>query len=105
MGQNLDKMSEEELQTVISDAEKLLKQKQSEKKKEVLAEIQRLAASINVKVEISSGESRKSLKGSKVPPKYRNPDDASQQWTGRGVKPKWLQEKLAGGKKLEDFLI
>jgi DNA-binding protein H-NS len=40
-----------------------------------------------------------------VAPKYRNPKNAAQTWAGRGIKPKWLEQELAGGAKLEDFLI
>jgi DNA-binding protein H-NS len=46
-----------------------------------------------------------SLKGRKVPPKYRNPDDSSQTWAGRGATPRWLASLLAKGRKLEDFAI
>jgi DNA-binding protein H-NS len=42
--------------------------------------------------------------GSKVAPKYRNPDDG-QTWSGRGVHPRWLAAHLAAGRKIEDFLI
>jgi DNA-binding protein H-NS len=41
-------------------------------------------------------------KGSKVAPKYRNPKDADQTWTGRGRRPNWLVE--AGG-DMRRFLI
>ncbi|MFT4247912.1 MAG: H-NS histone family protein [Pseudomonas sp.] len=41
----------------------------------------------------------------KVPPKYRNPANAKETWTGRGKQPRWLAELTAKGKKLEDFLI
>jgi len=40
-----------------------------------------------------------------VAPKYRNPQNAAQTWAGRGIKPKWLEQELAGGARLEDFLI
>lgn len=40
-----------------------------------------------------------------VAPKYRNPKNAAQTWAGRGIKPKWLEQELAGGAKLDDFLI
>lgn len=43
--------------------------------------------------------------GSKVPPKYRNPADPEQTWTGRGKQPRWLAAEVAKGKKVEDFLI
>ena len=41
-------------------------------------------------------------KGSKVAPKYRNPKDPSQTWTGRGRRPLWIAK--AGG-DMERFLI
>ena len=44
-------------------------------------------------------------KGRKVAVKYANPDDASQTWTGRGRKPRWLAAKLKSGDKIEKFLI
>jgi len=44
-----------------------------------------------------------SLKGRKVPPKYRN--RSGETWAGRGAKPKWLVEALKKGKKMDDFLI
>jgi DNA-binding protein H-NS len=40
-----------------------------------------------------------------VAPKYRNPGDASQTWTGRGRQPAWVAEALAGGARLEDLAI
>lgn len=38
-------------------------------------------------------------------PRYRNPDDHDQTWTGRGKQPEWLRQQIANGKNLEDFLI
>ena len=53
-----------------------------------------------------SGSGRGSaLKGKKVKPKYRNPADRSETWTGRGLKPRWMVAAMKGGKKLEDFAI
>jgi DNA-binding protein H-NS len=40
-----------------------------------------------------------------VSPKYRNPDNASETWSGRGRKPRWLEERLAKDAPLEDFVI
>jgi DNA-binding protein H-NS len=37
-------------------------------------------------------------------PKYSNPDNPEQTWSGRGHQPKWLKEALAAGKTLEAFL-
>lgn len=40
-----------------------------------------------------------------VAPKYRNPDDASETWTGRGRKPRWVEAFLDAGNNLEDVAI
>ncbi len=40
----------------------------------------------------------------KVAAKYRNPETGDT-WTGRGLKPKWLQQALAEGKSLDEFLL
>jgi DNA-binding protein H-NS len=42
---------------------------------------------------------------SKSAPRYANPDDLSQTWTGRGRKPNWLVARLKRGAKLDDFAI
>jgi DNA-binding protein H-NS len=40
-----------------------------------------------------------------VVPKYRNPDDASETWSGRGKQPRWLVALLKTGKQIEEFRI
>jgi len=37
--------------------------------------------------------------------KYQNPDNPAEQWSGRGRKPKWVEEKLSAGRQLPDLLI
>jgi DNA-binding protein H-NS len=41
----------------------------------------------------------------KVLPKYRNPKDPAETWSGRGKQPRWLTAQLRSGKKVHDFLI
>ncbi|GAB1408548.1 H-NS family nucleoid-associated regulatory protein [Thermomonas brevis] len=56
----------------------------------------------------ASKPARKAAKGrslGKVAPKYRNPANPQETWTGRGRQPRWLAGETAAGKKLEDFLI
>ena len=43
--------------------------------------------------------------GAKVAPKYRNPANPAETWTGRGKQPRWLAALTAQGRKVEDFLI
>lgn len=40
-----------------------------------------------------------------VPPKYRNPNNPAETWTGRGRQPKWVEELLNQGRTLDDLLI
>ena len=44
-------------------------------------------------------------KYNKVSPKYRNPDEPTETWSGRGKRPRWLTAALLTGHKIEDFVI
>lgn len=39
------------------------------------------------------------------PPKYANPADPRQTWSGRGRQPGWIKDGLAKGRSLSDFAI
>lgn len=41
----------------------------------------------------------------KVFPKYRNPKNPAETWSGRGKQPHWVQAQLKAGKRLDHFLI
>jgi len=41
----------------------------------------------------------------KVLPKYRNPKNDAETWSGRGKQPRWLRAQLRSGKRLSSFLI
>ncbi len=43
--------------------------------------------------------------GSKVAPKYRNPANPSETWSGRGRQPRWLAALVQKGKDSSEFLI
>jgi len=98
-------LSESELQAVIENAENALKQKKTKKRKEVISQIKELAASIGVSVSINEDSAAVVKTVKKVAAKYRNPDDYSQTWTGRGVSPKWMQALIKAGRDKSEFLI
>ena len=55
-----------------------------------------------------SGAVRKagrSTLGTKVSPKFRNPDNSAEAWSGRGLQPRWLRAAIKTGKSIEDFRI
>src|SRR5215472_4668109 len=51
------------------------------------------------------GPSRSRRAYPKVLPKYQNPKNPAEKWSGRGKQPHWLQAQLRAGKTLEHFLI
>ncbi len=66
---------------------------------ELRAELEKQLAALTGKAPAKG----RSLKGRKVPPKYRSAKGET--WAGRGARPKWMVEALKKGKKLDDFLI
>jgi DNA-binding protein H-NS len=98
-------LSESELQAVIESAEKALKNIQANKRKDVIAQIKELAASIDVVVEIHEADKKSVRKGVKVPVKYRHPEDPEKTWTGRGVMPTWLQALINAGRDRSEFEV
>ena len=97
--------SADELQNIISNAEKALKNIQLSKRKEVITQIKDLAASIGATVDIHEGDKKPVRKGAKVAIKYRDPDNAENTWTGRGVMPKWLRALLNAGRDRSEFEV
>ena len=98
-------LSESELQAVIESAEKALKNIQANKRKDVIAQIKELAASIDVVVDIHETDKKSARKGVKVPVKYRHPEDPEKTWTGRGVMPTWLQALINAGHDRSEFEV
>lgn len=100
---NLSNMSIDQLQDLIKDAESTIRKKQREQRSEVIQQMRQLASTIGVSVEITTTGPKK--KKTKSAPKYRNPKNSSQTWTGRGPQPKWFKDAIAAGKKSDDMLI
>jgi DNA-binding protein H-NS len=98
-------LSENELRAVIERAENALKNKQANKRKEVIAKIKDLAASIDVHVEIHEEEKKSKRTVAKVPLKYRHPKEPEKTWTGRGMTPKWMQALLDLGHERSEFEV
>ena len=108
MYKDLLTLSLEELSELIATAQKALQERQKAHEKDIIRQIYALAESIGLKVSLHPIDAKsnvKSLKGSKAPIRYRNPLDHGQTWSGRGLKPKWLQSEIAAGHTLESFKV
>lgn len=105
MALNLNKMSIAELNKLISDAQTALAKKQ-----EVAEKVRKLAKDNGLEIsDLLAADKPNNAKAKKsrgkVAPKYKNPANGSETWTGRGRQPRWVADALTGGKSLEDLLI
>jgi len=102
----LDRMSYAELKAIAPMVSMKITEREKAERDAVKAELKALAKSKGFEFEELFGNGSKPAKEKKtVPPKYRNPADATQTWTGRGRKPGWVVEELTTGGNLDDFLI
>ena len=84
----------------LMDLRQRVDQALHERRAELQQQLERIAGPGGARVGRGGGST---LKGKKVPPKYRGP--SGETWAGRGAKPRWLVAAIKGGKRIDDFLI
>lgn len=106
---NLDSLSHAELQALIESAEAQMASARKNHVHEVRAKIDALLKNAGLTLdEVYPRRGGKGSTGSKsaVAPKYRNPENAAQTWSGRGKRPLWFVEALKKrGVTAESLLI
>ena len=109
MAINLDSLSPAELQALIKSAEAQMDSARKNHVKEVRAKIDGILAGAGLTIgDVYPTRGGKSARGPKaaVAPKFRNPDNVSQTWSGRGKRPLWFVEALKKrGVTAESLLI
>lgn len=114
MAVNLKTLSANELEALIQDASAHLQGARKSLVKDVRAKIDALLKDSGLTLDdvyhrratkqAKGGKS--TLKGSTVAPKYRNPENPADVWTGRGRQPAWVVAALKKrGVTKEDLLI
>lgn len=48
---------------------------------------------------------RRCFPPTKLPVRFRNPENEAQTWSGAGPQPKWLREAIAAGAPIEHFAV
>jgi DNA-binding protein H-NS len=91
---DLDRMSTDDLWSLHAEVSQLLQQKIEQEKLQLDERLRRLQAPMSGRRPYPA-----------VSPKYRNPDQPSETWAGRGKKPRWLVAQLKSGRRIEDFSI
>jgi DNA-binding protein H-NS len=100
---NLKSMSLDQLVNLQDQVNSTLSAKVADQRRTLESELSKISRFQVGGARTKSG--RGGVKGSSVAPKYRNPENASETWAGRGLKPRWLTTAIKSGKKQEDFLI
>ncbi len=100
---DISKLSVKELRELETEIARTIKKKIEEEKAALLKQMKELAEKSGFTFSELIGE--KISRRSQVSPKYRNPNDRTQTWSGRGKRPKWIQEYIDQGGKIEDLLI
>jgi DNA-binding protein H-NS len=96
----LQKMSLRDLLALEAKIQAAINEKRVSERHDMRAKMEEMARASGFSVaELFGGRKGK---GSKGAPKYRNPKDPSQTWTGRGRRPNWM---VALGGDATRFLI
>lgn len=100
---NLNELSLKELKDLQAQVAKAIGSFEDRRKRAALAEVEEMlrAKGFSLSDVTSLAGKGKSISA----PKYANPANASDTWTGRGRKPRWFTEAISAGKSPEDMAI
>ena len=101
---NLDAMDLAELKQLRKNVDRAIASFEERKKKEALEKLEQAAKSLGYSLGELTGVSGVRPRA-KVAPKYANPANKAETWTGRGRKPRWVAAALNAGKSLDDLKI
>ena len=100
--EQLKSMSIEQLLDLYSKVQSMLADKLPAEKAKIEERLHRIEGR---RIEGSTIEGRVRRPYPPVLPKYKNPKNPTEIWSGRGKQPLWVREQLEAGKKLDQFLI
>lgn len=104
----LDKLAVKELLALKAEVEAAIIDRKETDRAEVKEKLKALAEKSGYDIDEIFGKGRRNGAGKstgKVAPKYRNPQNPSDTWTGRGRMPLWMKALTDKGAKREKFLI
>lgn len=105
MAIDLKGLSQNQLNELIHRAESRKHELAREKIGKVREKIAALAKAEGFTIEELFGGRARPKTRRPAKPKFRNPADHAQTWSGRGKRPRWFSAALTAGKKEKDLLI
>lgn len=110
MSSHLSNLTFNELKQLQQDVSQELTRRERTARQDFLSQIRQLARDHGIDPsavslsETLNEPSRNKLRAP-VKPKYRHPGNPSLTWTGRGKKPRWIEELTTQGTQLESLRI
>lgn len=89
----------------LLEAQKSLQNQLQNQKDNVIAEIAERMKLMNISINDIQNFFNHSKPVLSSKPKYRNPDNAAEIWTGKGKPPNWFKTAIEKGKDKEAMLI
>jgi len=117
MGLDLSGLTVSELKKLAKNVQKAIDTAEARRRKDARAAIEKVAKEYGVpinelvvdeKTKTPAKPKRKKKVGAKkatAKPKFANPSDPSQTWTGKGRRPNWYIEAIDAGKSEADLLV
>ncbi len=104
---DLSNLSVSELRDLQQQIPAEIKRREAAEKVNILNEVRAFAKSRGYAIEdlLAKDLKVKVATGTKVKVKYRHPENAELEWTGRGRRPKWVESWLANGATLDSLLV
>lgn len=114
MSIDLSTLSVTELRRLAKNVDKAIETAENKRLKEARAAVEKVAKEYGVSIgalvteekpKSTAKKAKPAAKKTAAKPKYRNPGDPKQTWTGKGRRPKWYMDAVAAGTAEADLLV
>jgi DNA-binding protein H-NS len=102
---DLSNMSVGDMRNLQEQIKQEMKKREQSDMAKAREQILAIAQSVGVPLKDLLATTGRGGKTGTVAVRFRHPDNASQQWTGRGRQPKWVKEWVEGGKSIDKLRV
>ncbi len=101
---DIDALSLKELKDLRAQVDRAINSFEDRRKREAVARLEAEARELGFTLQ-DLVDAANSKKRAPAAPKYANPENPSDTWSGRGRKPRWFTEAVAAGRSPEDMAV
>ncbi|MCG2583474.1 H-NS family nucleoid-associated regulatory protein [Massilia sp. TS11] len=100
---NLQQLSLNELRAMQEAVGAEMQRRERQEKEKAREQILAIANSVGLPLKELIEQGKKLKAGGPI--RYRHPENAEQQWTGRGRQPRWVKDWIAHGRPMEALRV